>query len=382
MTPAERVLATFKKEKLDKVAVYHSGFSSEVGSNLLGRTSFTGGGINRWREACALWEGPDSHAEFLERTEQDTADLAEIAKTDMVRIAYWRLPEKPTKRIDENTFLYGDPDGEYRVFRLSPRTELYQCIDSREDHPVETVDDLERQVVAMEEELSSYHPTAADFDTQMRWHNRYGGARAIPTAGYGLAVPNQEAIWLEATILRPDLVDRLLDVHCERSCRQIEAQKDLPLLYHMGGGDFCGNHGPNYSPQFFHDHMLPRLKRMSATAHRYGKFGIFATDGDTWPVAEDLWGTSGTDAAHEIDRLAGMDHWKMRHRFPHLTCLGNISTITLYRGTKDDVIAETRDNCEAALELSGVMPGVSNQIPPGTPMENVLAMLNTIEEYH
>ena len=128
--------------------------------------------------------------------------------------------------------------------------------------------------------------------------------------------------------------------------------------------------------------MLPRLQRMSATAHKYGKFTVFATDGDTWPVADDLWGASGTDAAHEIDRFAGMDHWKMRRKYPNLTCFGNISTITLHRGTKEDVIAEARDNAEAALELGGIICGVSNQIPPLVPIENVMAMIETLEEYH
>ena len=382
LTPAERVLAAFEKRKIDKIAIYHSGFSSRVGSALLGRTCYSGGGINQWREATALWDGPDAHAEFVEHTRRDIIDLAKIARTDLHRLAYWRMPIKPVKKLDDHTFLYGDPDGDYVVRQLNPEVELYQEIDKRAAWTPQNVDDLEQQVVQAEARLEDFHPTEEDFAEQMEWVKYWGPDYAIPSRGYGLSVPNREPLWIEAVAARPDLVARLLEVQCKHSCRVIEAQKDLPLKYIMGGGDFCGNHGPNYSPRFFHEEMLPRLQRMSACAHKYGKFTVFATDGDTWPVGDDLWGASGTDAAHEIDRIAGMDLRKMRTRYPNLTCFGNISTITLHIGTKEDVIAETRDNAEAALELGGILCGVSNQIVPHAPPENVFAMLDTLKEYH
>ncbi|MCK5802574.1 MAG: hypothetical protein KAI66_07060 [Lentisphaeria bacterium] len=382
MTPAERVIATFEKQRMDKVAVFHSGFSSQVGSVLLGRESYSGGGINQWREATATWDGPDAHAEFVERTTRDTYDLARLAKTDLIRIAYWRMPAKPAQKIDDLTFLYGDPDGDYTVRQLSAETELYQIIDQRNSKAPQTVDDLEVLVESMERGVENHHPTAASFTAAMQAYEVFAPEREIPTGGYGLSVPNTSQIWLEAIALRPDLVSRMLETQCLRAIATIRAQKDLPLRVIMGGGDFCGNHGPNYSPRFFHEEMLPRLQRMSAAAHECDMYTVFATDGDTWPVGDDLWGASGTDAAHEIDCLAGMDLRKMRAAYPNLTCFGNISTITLHQGTKEEVVAQTRENCEAALDLGGILAGVSNQIPPGTPIENVLAMLETIEEYH
>jgi uroporphyrinogen decarboxylase len=127
--------------------------------------------------------------------------------------------------------------------------------------------------------------------------------------------------------------------------------------------------------------MLPRLQKMSATAHRCGKYVGFASDGNLWPIADDLFGASGTDAFYEIDHDAGMDLRKLRTRFPNLTCFGNISSATLHHGTRDQVIAETRENAEIALEFGGCLCGVSNQVVAPTPMENVLAMLETLETY-
>lgn len=382
MTPAERVLAAFQKRRIDRIAIYHSGFSSRVASALLGREAYTGGGINQWRETQALWEGPDAHAEFEARAIQDARDLARIAHTDMVRIAYWRLPVTPARRIDRYTYLYGNPEGDYEVMRLDPMTELYQVVQQRKSDAPRTADDLERVVLEEERRLESFHPTEEDFRDILDAMAYFGPEYAVPSHGYNLAVPNRDLLWLEAVALRPDLVAKLLDCQCTRSCRLIEAQKDLPGLYLMGGGDFCGNNGPNYSPKAFHDLMLPRLQRMSAEAHRCGKYTIFATDGNVWQVADDLFGASGTDAFHEIDRLAGMDLRDLRKRFPDLTCFGNISTITLHRGTQEQVAVECRDNAEAALELGGILCGVSNQVPPLVPIENVVTMIETLEEYH
>ena len=382
LSPAERILAAFEKRKIDRIAIYHSGFSSRVGSALLGHECYSGGGINQWRESKALWEGPDAHAAFVEQTTQDARDLARVSKSDMIRLAYWRLPTKPTRKIDEYTYLFGDPDGVYKVQQLDPVTELYQVIDSCDPSAPQTVEDLEPIVAARERALENYHPTAAGFKSLMESYDHFAPEYAVPAGGYGLSVPNRELVWLEAIAVRPDLVERYLECQCVVACRYIEAMGELPIRYCMGGGDFCGNNGPNYSPQFFHEAMLPRLKRMSDTAHKHGKFTTFASDGDLWPVADDLFGASGTDAFHEIDRIAGMDHRKLRERYPNLTCFGNISTITLHLGSKEDVIAEARDNAEAALELGGIICGVSNQVPPLVPIENVIAMFETLAEYH
>ena len=382
LTPAERVLAAMEKRKTDRIAIFHSGFSSDVGGKLLGRECYSGGGINQWREACALWEGPDAHAAFVEKTAQDSYDLNKVSHTDLIRPGYWRMSLKPTQRIDEYTFLYGDPDGDYTVYQLSPVTELYQIIDKRQANMPANADDLEAEVIAAEERIANYFPTEEDFSDVLKMVELYGPDFAVPSSGVWLQVPVRDPLWIEAVAARPDLVARILETHCIASIRKIEAQKNLPMRILMGGGDFCGNNGPNYSPRFFHEEMLPRLQRITEVARKYNKFTVFATDGDTWPVGDDLWGASGITAAHEIDRLAGMDLWEMRRRYPNLTCFGNISTITLHRGTKEEVIAQARDNAEAALELGGILPGVSNQIPPGTPMENVIAMIETLEEYH
>jgi len=145
---------------------------------------------------------------FEERCFQDAMDLPTALDLDYVRPAYWRLPEKPTRRIDEFTSLYGDPDGAYRVMRFDPDTELYQIIDQQPRRQT-TVEDIERQVEAMERGLPDFQPTeaiAADWQRAMEVH---GETRAVQSGGVGVGIPREPA-WLEATALRPDLVGRYL----------------------------------------------------------------------------------------------------------------------------------------------------------------------------
>ena len=125
--------------------------------------------------------------------------------------------------------------------------------------------------------------------------------------------------------------------------------------------------------------MLPRLQRVSEIIHGHGGRTIFASDGDLWSVADDLFGASGVDGFYEIDRLAGMDLRKLRERFPDLTLMGNMNSCTLHTGSRDEVIEETLSCIEDAKELKGIIIGVSNMLMPGTPAENVMAMLETIE---
>ena len=379
MTPKERVIAAFEKRPTDKVPTYQAGFSSKAASHVLGRDAFVGGGKQQWRESKALWEGPDAHAEYLERSRQDAYDIVKVLDLDLVRPTYWRMAEKPTKKIDEYTYFYGDPDATWRVMRHDPETELYQIVE-QSPKPELTMEAIERSVEASEQSIGNYHPSPDGYADLRTALDEFGDERAVPGGGVGVNINYKEPVWLEAMALRPDLVGRLLMAQAERNCRNAEVQAQLGLRILFGGGDFCAQAGPFYSPKLFHELTLPALQRVSEGCHKNDQFHCFATDGNAWPVADDLFGASGVDCFYEIDGRAGMDLRKLRTRFPHLTCLGNIASFTLHRGTKDDVIRETMDCLDAAKEFGGCVVGCSNQIISQTPPENLWAMIETIRE--
>ena len=373
MLPKDRVLAAFEHHPADQVPIYQGGFSSHAASHVLGREAYVGGGIQQYREACALWEGPEAHAEFLERSRRDAFDLIEVLDLDLVRVGYWRLNARPSARLDEHTFRYGDPEGAWQVMRFDPQTELYQVVGRSPTAPP-TVADLEALVVEEEAAAATYQPLPEHFGDCFAALEHFGDHRAVPGSGMGLAVP-REPVWLEACALRPELVGRLLDAQCLRAVRSIDAQAPLGLRLMMGGGDFAGHGGPFFSPRTFHELMLPRLQQISEACRRQGMFHMFASDGNLWPVADELFGASGVEGFYEVDRRAGMDLQRLRERFPHLTLLGGISSETLHLGTVEEVVAETRDALAAAHELGSIIVGCSNQVISQTPPGNTEAMM-------
>ncbi|MCE5241429.1 uroporphyrinogen decarboxylase family protein [bacterium] len=378
MLPRERVQAAFDHQPSDKVPIYQAGFSSWAGSIVLGREAYVGGGIQQYREARALWEGPDAHAEYIERSRQDAFDIADVLDLDLIRPSYWRMNEKPTKRLDEHTFFYGDENGTWRVMRFNPQTELYQ-VAARSPRPELTMDDLERSVAGDPPSADAYKPTPASWPDLTAAVERFPN-RAIPGFGTGLCIP-RETIWLEACVLRPDLVGKYLDRQLAHVPGNVAVMKEIGLKYLCGGGDFAGPLGPLYSPRVFHDLMAPRLKRITEICHEHGCYHGFASDGNLWPVAEDLFGYAEVDFFYELDRRAGMDLARLRQTFPHLTLWGGINSQTLHQGTVEDVRVETLTALEAAQEHTSMVIGCSNQIVAGTPPENIEAMLETMREH-
>jgi len=387
MTPRERVLAAFESEPVDKVPLHHLGFSGDAASKILGREVFVGGGIQQWREAKALWEGEGAHREFLRRSLEDAFEVAKATDQDIIRFHYWRLPVKPTKKIDEDTFLYGDPERKWHIRRFVPNSELFNIIEDyppKQGIPVSTrLKQIETYLSEREEWLESYSPKSEDFAETRYLMETYGKEYAIRIHGgsIGVGVSTEDPIWLMSIIARPDLVARYLDIQVEIAVRQMRyfAEARVKLLF-GGGIDFATNDGICYPPRIFHELVLPRLQRITEECHKHGMYYLTSSDGNLWSVANDLFGKSGVDGYYEIDRRAGMDLQKLRERFPNLVLIGNISSHTLHLGSREDVIIETLSCLKEAKRSRGIIVGVSNYIVPGTSKENIIAMIETIRK--
>ena len=357
------------------------GPAPNVVRRVLGREACVGGGMNQWREATALWNGPDAHAEFVERTNRDSVDLALALEHDVVRSGYWRYERRPAARLDEYTFRYESDDGaRWEVMRCDPQTELYNVVE-QSPRPGLQLDDLDAIAERAEERAATYRASSEDFPDVLYALKQVGAQREVRGPGVGTAIPVNEPAWLEAMLLRPDLVGRYLDAQVTTSIKNIEMLAPMGIRLFFGGGDFASNLGPMYSPRAFRDLMLPRLKRISEACHRAGAHHLFGTDGNVWPVAEDLYGNSGIDGHYELDRRAGMDILKIHRLYPRIVMVWNISSHTLHTGSPAQVEAETRACLDEAKQTNKVIAGCSNIIVPETPLQNVEAMLRTIAQH-
>jgi len=381
MNSKQRVQAAFEKRGSDHVPIYLGSISSRIASLVLGREAYVGGGIQQYRESKALWEGGGAHGEYLERSRADALELGEKLDLDYVRPSYWRMTEKPTARPDEYSFVYGDPEGYHRLMRFDPENELYGVVYNKTETYPEDPDDLEPIVEKMEKSLDYYRPAKEDFADITYAAEYFGGKRAVSGNGLFYMMPVLEQVWLMASILRPDLVDRYMKARLEQTLRNIEALRFAGSPYLHGGGDFAGNKGPYFSPADFERFILPGLQKISAACEKYGLYHMFASDGDLWPVADALFGRSGIHGFYEVDRDCGMDLRRLRREYPRLTLLGGISSSALHIGTPEDAAAEARDSVEAGHEFGGIIAGCSNMVVPPTPYKNFMAMMDTLHKY-
>jgi len=378
MNGKERVMAAFQHQQTDVVPVCHIGFSSDIASTLLGREAYVGGGSQQWREARALWQGKDAHQEFLERSFRDAIDVALAVDNDLVRPSYWRYPSQPTRKLDEYTYLYEHGDeSNWKVLNYDPVTEQTHIVDYVSKQSAE---DLEAVVEAEEKEIEDYQPNEDRFAFEIKAQRLLGHERVIRVGAGGVGIPYRQ-LWLEATLLRPDLVRRHLAVQVERTRRNVPFLAAHGFRPFFAGIDFAGNDGPMYSPKTFVDLFLPALQQVSEICREHGGYHLFASDGNVWPVADHLFRTAGIDGYYEIDRRAGMDLESLRERFPALVLLGNVSSHTVHLGSKQEVIAEAMSCLELAKRTTGVIVGTSNYFVPHTPIENVMALIETIREH-
>jgi len=379
MTSRERIRAAFSGQPVDRVPIYCAGMHGRIADHVLGREAFYGFGIQGWREAMALWHGDEAHAEFLERTLADTMAWNEALDLDLIFVGGGGHAARPSRIIDEHTLLFGDEDASWYVMRFDPDTELFQRVDGA---PVreQVLEDLDAVVEAAEREAEEYAPTPDDFPLQQYAVEHFGDRREVFGRGIMVWVPRERA-WLEAMVLRPELVLRWTMALAAKAVKNARVMGEMGLWVIFGGGDFAGKNGPLYSPRSFEQCMSPAVREISRGCEEAGVLHMFASDGDLWPVADELYGNCGVHGYHEIDRRAGMDLARLRDRFPDLRLMGGIASETLHVGTPEDVRHECLTALEVARRRRRIMVGVSNTVVAPTPFENFDTMIETLREH-
>jgi uroporphyrinogen decarboxylase len=375
MTSLERVLTTLKFGEPDRVPFFEQGVASNVASALLGRRAETGGGAFRYKGVLAAIAGPDAYREYENTYFNDWCDLMDALAFDVVTLP-WAGGGVPTRRIDEQTFFFGDNDGAWHVMRLDPPSDTFHMIDSSLRHENGLVQ-IEREIAWMRHlHATRQRPVPEEFGLLERLIARYKGKCAV-AAGPCLGVP-MEMAWLEFMMVRPELVEEYTRMQADFICDQVDVLADMGVHILWGGGDFCTNKGPVYSPAQFRRFMLKPLCQITKRCHERDMPYIFRTDGVIWPVAQELFVKSGVDGYGEIDKQAGMDLADIRRRLPHLILWGNVDCgQTLTSGTREEVADETCECIDAAACGGGYMLGSSNVIHAAVPVENFLAMVET-----
>ncbi len=382
MNSKERIFAALEHKYTDKVPVHHLGMASKIASEITGKEIFIGGGLQQFREAQARFEGEDAHRKFMEKSFLDAMEVARVFDMDLVRVTGWRELKKPSKKIDDLTFRYDEPDGSYVVKSCSPEQELYQTVQTSSGGPEKDLAYLEKFVEEMELNYEKKVWNLDEFQIYKQADDYFKGERAVYGAGAGLHILYEPPVWFEATLLRPQIVERFLDLQVKTAVKQFELYSKLGIKILLGGGNCASTQAPFFSPDTVRALLLPRIKKIVSYSQKIGSYFIYGSAGNLWPIADILFKEGGIRGLYEVDRIAGMDLKLLREKYPMLTLQGNISSITLHQGSKEDVYKETMDNLKTAKKLGSIIVGVSNAIVPETPVENVEMMLETIRKHN
>ena len=381
MNSKERMQLAFAHREADRIPVGEFDIDEPVASMILGRPAWVGyGGSHRGKRAIEMMKVGQMD-EYYAHEADDLVALTRKLELDWLHILPHGKEFIPPKTLAENTWQFGDPDGDWAIYKYQPDTDVFAEIDSslaRGGLPA-----FERLVEGME----AATPSVAGLDFRhVDWLVREIGVDTFLVGNVDVYLGFASAaasVFLEFIALRPDLYERYLDAQSPQSLLFLQAQVQHGVNAVIGGEDWAGKNGPIISPKHIQRLILPRLQKLVAECHRLGIPFIKHTDGNITRIEQELLVESGIDAYQAIEPVAGMDITALKQQYgKHLTLMGNIDCAHLLcEGTPEEVATETRRVIRTAAPGGGFVLTSSNSIHGGVRLENYMAMLETARRY-
>ena len=165
---------------------------------------------------------------------------------------------------------------------------------------------------------------------------------------------------------------------------QVQGAKELSRIPNLGAlwvvDDLCYGTGPIIDPKFFRKYVFPWYEELGALAKKQDLFLFFHSDGNIWPIMEDLI-SIGFDAIHPIDPTS-MDIREVKAKAgKKVGIMGNIHTDLLNRGTPEQVRKLTKETIRDIAPGGGFALGSGNSVPNWARFENYQAMRETALTY-
>jgi len=180
-----------------------------------------------------------------------------------------------------------------------------------------------------------------------------------------------------------ELMRRVTDFYHEASRRTFEEAAEAIDIFFVGN-DFGSTTGPLLGVELFDRFVLPSLERLIDLGHRYGLKVMLHCCGGFEPLIPSMI-AAGLDGVHAVQPYCwGMDLATLKRKYgDRLLFNGCIdSQSVLIQGTPELVREKTREVIDTMKPGGGFVAGASHDwLLEETPLENVLAMFDTIHEY-
>ncbi len=218
------------------------------------------------------------------------------------------------------------------------------------------------------------NPTQPDFPTQLE-EIRYWAEEspyfifAIIDGPFSLAV--RAWSWEEALIRfshqDPELQAFLADALVETS-QQLQTLVDAGIHGLIIGDDIAYRRGPYIRPAALRPHYFPFLTLMVATAQDLGLPVVFHSDGNLWPIWDDLLQT-GINGIHGLDPNDSMSLAMARQRSPQSLALwGNLDPGWLMNLPDQETLMTHLNHLLQPVRHTPILFGTSSGLFPGLPL--------------
>lgn len=378
MTSRERVRTTYAFKAPDRVPYFELTVNHPVAEKLLGREATCGfGGYVRGKVQNTLM-AQGRRDEWVERFTTDSLAVAKVLGFDIL-LMQW-MPAKGEKwdhkEVAPNTWRWEGDDGSYGVSRWDPGTDFYGEVESSFGRDPEGklkrwIADLKREPRARISEGS------LDYAVRVRKefpdHFLWGGA--------GLGIPYSED-GLMSLIEYPKLWREYAELQVEHDKPAIDAQVAAGADAFWDGSDWAYKTRPLVSPATYREIFLEPMMELIRYLHSRGMKYIKHTDGNI-EVFEEMWFREiGMDGYHAIEPSAGMDILRLRKSWPGLLLHGNLDCGRLLTlGSKAEIEDEVMRLVRGLAPQSGWVFSSSNSIHSGVPVENLLAMIESVKRH-
>lgn len=188
------------------------------------------------------------------------------------------------------------------------------------------------------------------------------------------------------TLVNPDFLDATIEkidavqtVMLNRMLTELDDLIDLVFI----SDDMGMQNNMLISLESWETHFKPRLKRWCDLIHRHGKKVLYHTDGAVLPLIPGLI-ECGVDILNPVQHVCpGMERTNLKKQFGRdLIFHGAVENQkTLPMGTAEEVADETRTCLETLGKDGGYICCSCHNTQAGTPVENILAMIETVKNY-
>jgi len=181
--------------------------------------------------------------------------------------------------------------------------------------------------------------------------------------------------------LEPAFAEELLDRILDYNLALIETALEQPIDGFYFGDDYGGQQGLLMSPDLWRRFFEPRLAKMFAKVKRAGRVVALHSCGNIEAILPDLINI-GLDIYQTVQPEV-YDLKKLKREFGrNLAFLGAISTQrTLPFVAPDELKCIVGNTIDIMAEGGGFIAGPTHRIPADVPVENVLALIETLKKH-